>query len=163
MGNSTPIYLSIGGNQGNRQQFLEDAAQLLTKVVGPLLEASSIYETAAWGKTDQAPFLNQVLKMETTHSPDRLLKLCLKVEASLGRIREERWGPRPIDIDILFYGNAVIDHDFLQIPHPRLAMRNFVLIPLKEIAKDLIHPVLNKSIETLYEISPDTLAVTLKA
>ncbi len=159
MGKHTTIYLSIGGNLGDRKAYLEKAATLLVKTVGSLEKASPIYETAAWGKTDEAPFLNQVLEMKTALAAEELIKVCLKVEASLGRFRDVRWGARCIDIDILFYGEAIIDQVHLQIPHPRLQERNFVLVPLAAIAPDLIHPILEKNITSILKNCEDTLEV----
>ena len=163
MGKHTKIYLSIGGNLGDRKTYLKKAIKLLIKAVGHQVQASNIYETEAWGKTDQEPFLNQVLEMESYLSAFELLKTCLKIEAALGRSREERWGSRSIDIDILFYGDEIIEEKHLQIPHPRLHQRNFVLIPLKEIAPDFLHPVLGKKIDLLSKSSKDSLAVVLQA
>lgn len=163
MGKHTKIYLSIGGNLGDRKAYLEKATALLVKAVGPLVQASQIYETAAWGKTDEAPFFNQALEMSTRLPAAELIKVCLKIEASLGRFREVRWGARCIDVDILFYGDAIIDQTHLQIPHPRLHLRNFVLVPLMEIAPDLIHPGFGKNITTLHQSCEDTLEVVLQA
>lgn len=161
MGKHTKIYLSVGSNIGNRLDYLDKAGRLLQKAVGPILRSSQVYETAAWGNTGQADFLNQVLELKTGLAPQELLKTCLKVEASLGRFREDKWGPRSVDVDILFYGETVIDEKNLQVPHPRLHLRNFVLIPLHEIAPELVHPLLQQDIETLLQNCQDPLEVAL--
>lgn len=97
---------------------------------------SSLYRTPTWGKTDQPDFLNAVARITTSRSPQELLQLCLDAESSLHRVRTERWGPRTIDIDVLLYGNSFIDEASLTIPHPRMAERAFVMVPLAEIAPD---------------------------
>ncbi len=162
MGRLHQIYLSIGGNIGDRESYLRKASALLIAELGALRKQSQIYETAAWGLENQAPFLNQVLQMETTKTPQESIATCLAIEAALGRERLEKWGPRPIDIDILFYDDVIVREDNLEIPHSRLHLRNFVLIPLLEIAGDLVHPVLQQNIESLYLSSNDPLEVILK-
>ena len=136
---------------GNRAEMLEKANVLLEKKAGRLLALSKVVETPAWGKTDQPDFLNQVVKLETSLSPQELLNLNLGIEKQLGRNRVEKWGPRSIDIDILFYDNEIIDEPGLQIPHPWMHERLFVLEPMCEIAPDFVHPVLNKTIAVLLE------------
>lgn len=162
MGKRHQIYLSIGGNLGNREDYLQQSRSMLQEALGPICQQSQIYETAAWGLENQAPFLNQVLRVETEKTPQESIAICLAIEAELGRKRLVKWGPRPIDIDILFYDDAIIREDNLEIPHSRLHLRNFVLIPLREIAGDLVHPVLQENIESLYLSSKDTLEVILK-
>lgn len=152
-------YLLIGGNLGNRQKNLELARHAIEAHCGLIEKKSSLYETAAWGKTDQSPFLNQVLFVETKLSPRELLEQILRSELEMGRQRNERYGPRTIDIDILLYDDAVVHEEGLTIPHPRMHLRRFVLEPLNEIAKDLIHPVIQKTIHELLEECPDALAV----
>lgn len=144
-------YLSTGSNMGNRAEMLEKANVLLEKKAGLLLALSKVVETPAWGKTDQPDFLNQVVKLETSLSPQDLLTVILGIEKQLGRNRVEKWGPRSIDIDILFYDNEIIDEPGLQIPHPWMHERLFVLEPMCEIAPDFVHPVLNKTIAELLE------------
>jgi 2-amino-4-hydroxy-6-hydroxymethyldihydropteridine diphosphokinase len=122
--------------------------------------ASSIYETAAWGKNDQPAFLNQVLEIETALSPPQLLKTILAIEENIGRVRQEKYGPRIIDIDILLFNDEVLHLPMLKIPHPQLQNRRFVLVPLAEIAPDLIHPVFKKTIAELLAICPDKLEVS---
>lgn len=152
-------YLLIGGNTGNRCKNLENAVKHIEKACGQLLSVSHVYETAAWGKTDQEPFLNQALLITTSLSAEQLLQTVLSIENKMGRLRKERYGPRIIDIDILFYNNTVINEPALTIPHPALPQRRFALEPLNEIAAGYIHPVLKKSVQVLLDECPDPLEV----
>ena len=136
--------LALGSNLGNREENLRRALVLLEEKGLRILHRSSVRVTKPWGKTDQPDFLNQVIHVETTLSPHSLLELCLGIEAALGRVRREKWGPRIIDIDILYYDDRVISEPGLTLPHPHLHERLFVLEPLTEIAPDFIHPVLRK-------------------
>jgi 2-amino-4-hydroxy-6-hydroxymethyldihydropteridine diphosphokinase len=142
-------YLLIGGNEGDRQASLEAARSNIGLQAGEILRASSIWQTAAWGKTDQADFLNQALLIGTRLDAPALMTVLLDIEETMGRIRKERYGPRIIDIDILFYNELVIDQPQLRIPHPEVQYRRFALAPMAEIAPDLLHPVLNRSIRAL--------------
>jgi len=153
------VYLLTGGNMGNREQHLQQAASIL-ETYGTIKQKSALYETAAWGKTDQPAFLNQVLLLHTSLEPMDLLEKVLETELQLGRVREEKFGPRIIDIDILFYNEAVIDLPGLQVPHPQMAKRRFVLEPLNEIAPNFLHPVLQKTVHQLLQECPDQLQVT---
>lgn len=155
----TGIFLSLGSNQGDRINNLFDARKRLEKQAGKILRASSIYSTAAWGVTDQPDFLNQVIEIETKLTPGLLLDTTKKIETSLGRIRTGKWGARIIDIDILFYRDAILNTSHLVLPHPELPNRNFVLVPFNEIAPGFIHPVLRKNIHDLMETCKDKLAV----
>lgn len=152
-------YLLIGGNTGNRQYYLQQARNYIQKLAGLVRCASKIYETAAWGKTDQNAFLNQVLLIETTLEPQHLLETLLDIELQLGRIRHEKYGSRTIDIDILFYNDIVLQTPTLTVPHPALPDRRFALHPLAEIAADYVHPVLNKNMQTLLTDCTDPLEV----
>lgn len=152
-------FLLTGGNLGAREKNLSTAAELLEKYCGKIVRSSSIYETAAWGKTDQPNFLNQVIEIETKLDPEQLMQEILKIEHEMGRVRKEKYGPRIIDIDILFFNDETIQQQDLTIPHPQLQNRRFVLIPLKEIAPDLRHPVLHKTISELLENCTDELNV----
>ncbi|WP_205514440.1 2-amino-4-hydroxy-6-hydroxymethyldihydropteridine diphosphokinase [Longitalea arenae] len=155
------VFLLIGGNMGDRLQNLHQAVSLLSATCGPVVQQSAVYETAAWGKTDQAAFLNQALLLTTSLSARELITTILSVEEKMGRRRLERFGPRLIDIDILFYNDAVIDEPDLSIPHPELPNRRFVLAPLNEIAPAFVHPVLKKSVAHLLEECPDKLEVAV--
>ena len=147
---------------GNREKNLARAKKLISEKAGKVTRASSLYETAAWGKTDQPSFYNQALELETTLPPKDLLKLLLEIEKKLGRQRDEKYGPRTIDIDILLYGDQIFNDPQLRIPHPELQNRRFALTPLAEIGPGLVHPVFKKSITELLAICSDTLEVTRK-
>lgn len=153
------IYLGIGGNVGNRKENLSKARQLIAEYFGEIKSASSIYQTAAWGKTDQQDFYNQVLFVKTKLASEQCMKNCLEIENQLGRKRTDKWSSRTIDIDILFYNSEIINKPNLKIPHPFIQERNFVLAPLAEIAPYFIHPVLRKRIKTLLKNTPDKLSV----
>jgi len=142
------IYLSIGSNVGDRLLNLQNAVTSLAPKVQSVLQ-SSIYETGPWGYADQPAFLNQAVKAETYLDPNDLLVLLKEIEVSMGRQETFRFGPRLIDLDILFYDELVLDTPKLTIPHPRIAERAFVLIPLAEIAPDLCHPIFKKTIQEL--------------
>lgn len=152
-------FLLTGGNIEDRNKFLSQARTEIEKYCGKIIRASSIYETAAWGKEDQEAFLNQVLKIETILSSGELLQTILKIEEDLGRKRGLKYGPRIIDIDILFFNEEVIDLQGLKIPHPQMQNRRFVLVPLNEIAPQKIHPVYKKTVSQLLAECPDPLAV----
>jgi len=153
------VYLLTGGNVGNRQQYLENAALLIETACGKITRRSAIYETAAWGKTDQAAFLNQALELSTLLDPGELMKALLLIEQKTGRERSEKYGPRTIDIDILLFNSAIVRSVLVTIPHPQMANRRFVLVPLNEIAAGYMHPVLKKTVSQLLAICPDTLPV----
>jgi 2-amino-4-hydroxy-6-hydroxymethyldihydropteridine diphosphokinase len=152
-------YLLTGGNMGDRTANLREAIGLVNTMVGKVTGQSSVYETKAWGNTEQPDFLNQVLVVETALSATELMNRLMQIEAEMGRMREEKYGPRKIDIDILFYNDDIIRTANLTIPHPRLHLRNFTLEPLFELAPHLLHPVLGKTIAQLFAESPDTLNV----
>ena len=152
-------YLLIGGNLGNRKENFSKAISYINEECGTLTRSSSIYETEAWGNTDQPSFLNQVLTIETPLNAKQLMRKILKIEKIMGRVRKEKMGPRVIDIDILFFENEIHDLRFLKIPHPEIQNRRFVLVPLAEIDPGLQHPVLKKSIAQLLEECPDNLDV----
>ena len=153
-------YLLIGGNLGNRKENLSKAVSLINEQCGPLTGSPSIYETEAWGNTDQPSFLNQALEISTSLNARQLIRKVLKIEEVMGRVRKEKLGPRIIDIDILLFENEIHDLRFLKIPHPEMQNRRFVLVPLAEINSTLQHPVLKKSIAELIEECPDNLEVT---
>jgi 2-amino-4-hydroxy-6-hydroxymethyldihydropteridine diphosphokinase len=153
-------YLLIGGNLGNRKVNLENSRSLIEQQCGHIVHNSSIYETAAWGNTNQPSFLNQVLQVETLLSARQLIRKILKIEKTMGRVRQEKLGPRIIDIDILFFNHEIIKLEFLTIPHPEIQNRRFVLMPMVEIAASLVHPVLNKPMSKLLNECMDNLEVT---
>jgi len=153
------IYLSLGSNLGDRLNNLRKAISLLPPKV-KVSQQSSIYETEPWGYTDQPTFLNQVIKAETDLEPTSLLAFVKSLETSMGRQESFRFGPRSIDLDILFYDKFVMNTPQLTIPHPRIAERAFILVPLAEIAPDLVHPILNKTIQLL-KTNVDSTSVDL--
>lgn len=153
-------YILLGSNEGDRLQHLTNALHYITEEVGKIVKASAIYTTLAWGNTEQPDFLNQVVCIETSLSAEELLKMLLEVEKKSGRIRSgAKWMQRIIDLDVLFYNDSIIDSPELQVPHPHLQNRKFVLVPLQEIASTLIHPLLKKNITTLTAECNDRLEV----
>jgi 2-amino-4-hydroxy-6-hydroxymethyldihydropteridine diphosphokinase len=133
------VYLGLGTNKGERESNLRRAVDLIEELpTVKLVATSAIYETAPWGYTEQNDFLNMCLKIRTDLAPKKLLAKLQQIEEKLGRIREERWGPRVIDIDILIYDNLQVETAQLTIPHPRIEERSFVLIPLQELEPDLV-------------------------
>jgi len=144
------IYLALGTNLGDRLANLSSAIEALSPVLRVTRE-STIYETPPWGFIDQPAFLNMVVEAETSLEPRALLTYLKRQEDELGRVESFRYGPRQIDLDILFYDDLVLDEDDLQIPHPRLHERAFVLVPLADIAPDFEHPVLKKRVHRFLE------------
>ncbi|MBI5856656.1 MAG: 2-amino-4-hydroxy-6-hydroxymethyldihydropteridine diphosphokinase [Sphingobacteriales bacterium] len=152
-------YLLTGGNIGNRLANLNKAKELISLHCGVVLKTSSVYETAAWGKEDQPSFLNQALEIETPLTARQLVRRILKVEKTMGRIRKEKYGPRIIDIDILLFNDEVHNYPLLKLPHPEMQNRRFALLPLAEIAPDMVHPVFHKTISQLLKECKDNLQV----
>ncbi|BAU55233.1 Bifunctional folate synthesis protein [Mucilaginibacter gotjawali] len=138
------VFLLLGSNLGDRQLFMKQAIDQIESVIAPVLKKSSVYETQSWGKTDAPDYLNQVILLKTAFNPNEVLEKVLNIENRLGRRREEKWGSRTIDIDILLYDQQIINDPGLIIPHPELQKRRFTLEPLAEIAADTMHPVLKK-------------------
>lgn len=155
------IFLGLGSNLGNREENLSSAQKLIEEKVGKIRSKSSIYETAAWGITEQNAFLNQVVEVETKFSPSAVLHLVLKIEKDMGRIREIKWGQRSIDIDILYYNNEIISTENLTVPHPFIQERKFVLVPLCEIFPAFIHPKLKQTSLELLEKCQDSGEITI--
>ena len=143
---SKTVYLSLGSNLGDRERNLRDAVDLLVEPQLRAVRVSSFYETEPLEVRDQPWFLNAVVEAETDLFPKQLLARVQRIEQVLGRRRLKPKGPRTIDIDILLYGGVVIDADGLQVPHPRLAERRFVLEPLAELAPNLHHPVTGRTV-----------------
>lgn len=149
-------FLLLGGNLGDVEQRFRSAYKIIEKNAGKILSFSSVYETEPWGFEAKTNFLNQVIKIETTLNSNELLNVIQKAESMLGRERESKeYTSRKIDIDILFFNDQVIHTQNLIIPHPKLHERKFTLVPLFEIAPDLFHPQLKKSISTLVDECTD--------
>ncbi|HET6542983.1 MAG TPA: 2-amino-4-hydroxy-6-hydroxymethyldihydropteridine diphosphokinase [Chryseolinea sp.] len=152
-------FLLLGTNLGDRKKNLATARKAIEVSVGTILKTSSIYQTAAWGKTDQPDFLNQALEVQTALPAENVLAEILKIEHTMGRTRDEHWGERIIDIDILLFEKEMISSTTLEIPHPKLANRRFALEPLAEIGGDVTHPGLQLTIREMLEQCPDVLEV----
>ncbi|WP_258099926.1 2-amino-4-hydroxy-6-hydroxymethyldihydropteridine diphosphokinase [Marinoscillum pacificum] len=151
------IYLLLGTNLGERLGNLKRAAEILETFNMTIVDYSSVYESAPWGKVDQPWFLNMVLRVDTLISADNLLDACMETERRMGRIREEKWGERIIDVDILYTENEVIEENDLIVPHPGIADRKFTLMPLAEIAPNEVHPTIGKTNTELLKVCKDTL------
>jgi 2-amino-4-hydroxy-6-hydroxymethyldihydropteridine diphosphokinase len=153
------VFLLTGGNLGDRFFNLHHAKELIKQNCGLIVQQSALYKTAAWGFTEQPDFYNQALQLETELPAENLMKALLSIEEMMGRKRETKMGPRIIDIDILLMNDFIINSSLVTIPHPRLAERRFALTPLNEIAPNVIHPVLHKSISELLAACKDNLPV----
>ncbi len=158
-GRPVRAFLGLGANLGDRARSLAAAVERLASGRGlRVVRRSRVYESPAWGKTDQPPFLNQVIEVETALSPRALLRRCQEVEQALGRVRAERWGPRTIDVDVLLYGDLVAEAPGLVVPHAEIRRRAFVLAPLAEIAPGLRLPT-GEAVEALLAALPDRASV----
>lgn len=157
----TGIYLLLGTNLGEKAANLQRAKELLTAHAITIKKESKIYQTAAWGIEDQPSFLNQVVEVDTGKSPERVLAICQLIEETMGRVRYEKWGERLIDVDILYFGEHPYQAKGLDIPHPGIPDRRFTLMPLVEIASDLVHPVLGLTQKELLDACQDKLEVSL--
>lgn len=155
------IYLLLGSNLGNSRELLEEALRNIGIHLGEILETSRMYKTAPWGKSEQPAFLNQVVRIKSTLPPEDMLSKIQTIEAIMGRIRQEKWGERRIDIDILYYNDIVFNSLALKIPHPEIQNRRFTLVPLVDISSDFIHPIFQISNSALLSKCIDKLDVQL--
>lgn len=153
------IYLLLGSNLGNSRKILKRAIIEIENDIGDIVTSSSVYKTKAWGVENQPDFLNQVVEIKSSLSPQIILKKANSIEEKLGRVRNIKWHSRVIDIDILYYGELIIDTNNLVIPHPENQNRNFVLVPICEIAPELIHPVLMLTQKEMLKNCTDILCV----
>jgi deoxyguanosine kinase len=143
------VYFSIGSNKGNRSGLINEAIDKIDIIIGKVLQKSSIYETKSWGFNSNN-FYNICILLESTLTPELILNKILTIEKDMGRLKTtDQYSDRCIDIDILFFDNRIVNSKSLEIPHPRIQLRKFVLTPMLELTPDLIHPILNKSIRQL--------------
>lgn len=146
------IFLSLGSNLGDRQKNMLSAMQFIDDEIGKISRKSSFYETEAWGNQDQDAFINAVIQLSSTFTAHQVLDIINSIERKLGRVRREKWGPRIIDIDIIYFDDQIISMHDLVVPHPLMQKRKFVLIPLAEIVPEFVHPrLLKKNAELLNE------------
>jgi len=155
-------YLLIGGNLGDRAAYLHMALERIAETCGTISCTSSIYETAAWGNTNQPSFFNQAVMLNTPLSPDVLMDQLLAIEIEMGRVRTQKYGPRTIDLDILMIDELVVSSEKLTIPHPHMHNRRFALLPLVEILPTLYHPIIGLTVSDLLLNCLDTLDVQKK-
>ncbi len=151
------IYLLLGSNLGDSHKMLSSAQEHIKSEIGSIVSTSSIYTTKAWGIESQPDFLNQVIEIESSFSPSEVLRQINMIEEKLGRVRRIKWHSRIIDIDILYFGDFKFNSENLVIPHAEIENRNFVLIPMNEIAPNFIHPVFKCTQKELLEKCPDRL------
>ncbi len=149
-------YLHLGSNVGDRKAMLLQAIDTIRQKIGKVITESSIYETEPWGLTDQSNFYNMAIEVRSKLDPEEMYQSTKSIEIEMDRKKEIHWGPRNIDIDILYCDEFIINTPKLTIPHPRIYDRNFVLIPMLEIAGDLIDPVKMQTMDELYEACRDT-------
>ena len=152
---SYDVYIGLGANLGDRAAALNAACAELAKLPGTKLQMGSpVYETVPVGNTEQPVFLNAVVSLETILEPPALLREAKRIESALGRQHRDRWGPREIDIDLLLYDGLVYTDDTVTVPHPEMDSRRFVLVPLRDIAPDLVHPVNGRTVVELAAACP---------
>lgn len=154
-------YIALGANHPDKLEKITTALRLIDYHIGKVITASDLYTTEPWGESNQDAFLNQCIRIATNRKPKKLISECQKIEQYLGKKKISKYGPRSIDIDILFIDQLIIEEDNLIVPHPKLHERNFVLIPLAQIAPDFIHPIFNKSVELMLEQCSDQGKVEL--
>ncbi len=155
------VYLHLGSNLGDREAMLQRAESLIVSEIGPIRQRSRLYETEPWGEADQPYFINQAILVSTKLSPIETLEAIHRIEATCGRVRSLKWSARVLDIDLIFYEDEIINSKDLKVPHPYMQDRNFVLIPMMDIASDFVHPVLERSMDELYDHCSDSLEVIL--
>ena len=156
----TIAYIGIGSNLGTPGKNCIEAIEKISSTKDiKIISRSSFYQTEPIGEVQQDWFVNSAIKIKTNLSPTHLLSALLNIESAMGRTREEKWGPRLIDLDLLFYGNLILGKKSLTLPHPEIQKRKFVLIPMSEIAESLVHPTLKKTIKTLLQESSDGTVV----
>ena len=152
-------YLSLGSNLKNKADNIFKATSFIENKIGPIIKSSKLYTTEPWGVKNQNKFINQVLSIETSLSPLDLLNECKNIEKKMGRISSRRWGERLIDIDILYYNDLILNFKKLSIPHPEIANRKFILIPLNDIDPDYVHPILDLTNQELLNETNDNCLV----
>lgn len=157
--NAKTAYILLGSNLGNRLNYIQQAINAIQQACGNIILSSSVYETEAWGVAANPPYLNQVIAIRTFFEPETLMQTLLNIEEKLGRIRTQRYADRTIDIDILLIDNLVLTTPVLTVPHPAMAERKFVLVPLQEIAPQLTHPVTQTTISQMLQQCTDKLQV----
>ena len=156
----TIAYIGIGSNLGTPGKNCIEAIEKISNTKDiKIISRSSFYQTEPIGEVQQDWFVNSAIKIKTNLSPTHLLSALLNIESAMGRTREEKWGPRLIDLDLLFYGNLILEKKGLTLPHPEIQKRKFVLIPMSEIAENLVHPTLKKAIKILLQESSDGTVV----
>lgn len=161
---SDSVYILLGSNLGNRQGLVNQACRMIGERCGKVAAKSCLYESEPWGFKSEHWFLNMVLEINTPLPPDELMKTLLTIEKELGRDRvtpHEGYVSRPMDLDILYYGNKVIDTQMVVVPHPRLHQRRFTLLPLCDVAPGFVHPTMNLTNRQLLEMCDDTCKVNI--
>lgn len=154
------VYLCLGGNIGDTRNYLQNAVAMIGRRIGRVVSQSAVYQSEPWGFNAEQMFLNQVVVAETELEPHAVLELCLQIEAELGRTRSGNgYEPRTIDIDIVFFGQQIISQPDLQVPHPLMHHRNFVLRPLCDVAADFVHPVFGLTVRQLAAVCDDKAVV----
>ena len=154
------VYLQLGSNLGDRKYLLRRALAEIEFFLGNIINKSNIYESSPWGLDEQLYYLNQIVLVETSYTANEVLANILNIETLIGRKRNNKWGARLIDIDIIFYDNQIINTPALCVPHKYMHERNFVLVPLSEIASNYIHPIYNKTVGILLQECKDSGKVT---